>query len=110
MRPDGSILDRPGYDPESGIYYDPRRVVFPEIPAAPTRMQALAALDRLETLFATLDLVDEIAHSAALSALMTPILRSAMTLSRKDRTIKIRDQTPSPDNSSVCVMRVAGAV
>ncbi|MBV9374075.1 MAG: hypothetical protein JO320_03275, partial [Alphaproteobacteria bacterium] len=79
LRPDGSILDRPGYDPDSAVYYDPRGVTFPEIPSAPTRAQALAALERLETLFATLDLVDDIARSAALSAVMTPILRSAMT-------------------------------
>jgi hypothetical protein len=79
LRPDGSILDRPGYDPRSAIYYDPRGVAFPEIPRAPTLEDAQRAADQIDSLFATLDLVDEIAHSAAMSAVMTPILRSAMT-------------------------------
>jgi hypothetical protein len=79
LRPDGSILADPGYDAASGIYYDPRGVAFPAIPRAPTRDEALAALDRLETLFATLDLVDEVSRSAALSAIMTPVLRAAMS-------------------------------
>ncbi|HXP05807.1 MAG TPA: hypothetical protein VN808_16935 [Stellaceae bacterium] len=78
LRPDGSLLSQPGYDAASGIYYDPRGVSFPEVPRAPTRDDALAALDRLETLFATLDLVDDVSRSAALSAVMTPILRSAL--------------------------------
>jgi hypothetical protein len=32
LRPDGSILDAPGYDHLTGIYFDPRGVAFPPIP------------------------------------------------------------------------------
>src|SRR5690606_3990739 len=35
MRPDGSILSEPGYDPATGIYLDTGGVVFPAIPDRP---------------------------------------------------------------------------
>ena len=44
LRPDGSILDRPGYDPATGLYFDAQGVAFPAIPQRPTREQARAAL------------------------------------------------------------------
>ena len=45
LRPDGSILDQPGYDAATGILYDPRGVTYPPIPATPTKPDAaLAAL------------------------------------------------------------------
>lgn len=47
LRPDGSILDRPGYDPATGLYFDAQGVAFPAIPQRPTREQARAALDLL---------------------------------------------------------------
>jgi hypothetical protein len=37
LRPDGSIIDRPGYDRATGVYYDPREVEFPAVPRSPTR-------------------------------------------------------------------------
>jgi putative DNA primase/helicase len=81
LRPDGAIVERPGYDPLTGIFYDPRGTQFGAVPSSPTRGEALAALDRLDCLFATLDIVDDVSRSVALSALMTPTLRSAMCAS-----------------------------
>jgi putative DNA primase/helicase len=79
LRPDGSLIDRPGWDPPTGVYYDPRGVAFPAVPRAPTRAEALAALDRLDGLIGSLDFVDEVSRSVALSAILTPLLRRAMT-------------------------------
>jgi hypothetical protein len=76
---DGSVNTRPGYDPATGIYLDTRGIVFPALPPAPTRAEALAALDRLDCVLGTLDIVDDVSRSVALSALMTPILRGAMS-------------------------------
>lgn len=78
LRPDGSLITRPGYDAASGIYYDPRGVEFPPVPSAPTREQALAALDRLESLFGTLEIADELSRSVSISALMTAVVRPAL--------------------------------
>lgn len=47
LRPDGSILDRPGYDEETGLLYDPCGVEYPSVPQRPTREDALAALTLL---------------------------------------------------------------
>jgi hypothetical protein len=38
-RPDGSIVDRPGYDESTAVYYSPS-IGFPEIPLRPTRADA----------------------------------------------------------------------
>lgn len=80
LRPDGSIIDEPGFDPATGVYYDPRGISFPTVPRAPTKAAALAALDRLETLLATFDFVDEASRSTALSGLMTPLVRPAISV------------------------------
>lgn len=80
LRPDGTILDRPGYDKRSQIYYDPRGVAFPPVPRAPTRDDALAALDLLRsTLLPTFDFADDASRSVALSAMFTALLRHAMS-------------------------------
>lgn len=42
--PDGSLVQHPGYDDNSGLLFDPAGASFPEIPVKPTRDQALEAL------------------------------------------------------------------
>jgi putative DNA primase/helicase len=44
LYPDGRVLDRPGYDEKSGLYFDPLGTPFPVIPDKPTRRDALRAL------------------------------------------------------------------
>jgi hypothetical protein len=79
LRPDGSILDRPGYDRATAIYYDPREVEFPPVPKAPTRGDALAALDRLQGILASFDFVGDVDRSVGLSCIMTAVNRRAMS-------------------------------
>jgi putative DNA primase/helicase len=87
MRPDGSLLTEPGYDPVSGfLLFDPPPM--PAIPDEPTTEQALGALDILDELLDEFPFVfDPIAgfkefanpsRSVALSMLMTPLLRPAL--------------------------------
>jgi hypothetical protein len=79
LRPDGSIIDQPGYDKATGILYDPRGVVFPPIPDRPLRDQALAALAELKALFAEFLFVKgDGSQSVALSAILTACIRSAL--------------------------------
>jgi hypothetical protein len=79
LRRDGSIVTRPGYDPASEIYYDPRGVEFPPVPKTPTRADALAALEQLDALLASFDFVDDASRSVALSAILTALFRRAMS-------------------------------
>ena len=51
MRPDGTIMQTPGYDEETGFFYAPGASVFPEVSNAPTQEQARAALAILSDVF-----------------------------------------------------------
>jgi hypothetical protein len=77
MRPDGSILSEPGYDPATALLL----VAPPDMPVvaeAPTPAAARAALDLLQELLTEFPFSDEASHAVALSALMTPVVRGAM--------------------------------
>jgi hypothetical protein len=77
LRPDGSILDTPGYDPATRLIlmHPP---AMPDIPAAPNMDDAKGALVLLDNLLAEFPFVDEASHSVALSELITPVVRGAM--------------------------------
>lgn len=45
LRKDWSLLDKPGYDSKSMLYFDPGRTVFPAIPDKPTKVDAYHALE-----------------------------------------------------------------
>ena len=69
LRADGSLCERPGYDPDSALLYILRRgQSFPSVPAAPTLQQAREALDYLDdTLFEEFPFVEKVDRSVALS-------------------------------------------
>lgn len=76
MRPDGSLLTEPGFDPVTRLLLvEPPSM--PAIPDAPTRKDALAALALLEELLIEFPFKDEVARSVALSAIITPVVRGA---------------------------------
>ena len=79
LRPDGSINDSPGYDRATSVYYDPRGVEFPRVPVSLSKADALAALEKLDSLLGTFDFVDEIDRSVARSGILTAVLRRAMS-------------------------------
>lgn len=47
LRPDGSILDKPGYDEVTGLFFDHQNIEFLPTPERPTWEQARAALSLL---------------------------------------------------------------
>jgi phage/plasmid primase-like uncharacterized protein len=76
MRPDGTILAQPGYDPTTRLLLiDPPPT--PPIPECPTRADAEAALALLSGLLDEFPLVDAVARAVALSCLITPVVRGA---------------------------------
>lgn len=77
MRPDGTILSEPGYDEATQLLLlDPPKL--PAMPDRPTRENALAALAYLDKLLDEFPFVDDASRSAALSGLITPVVRGAM--------------------------------
>jgi putative DNA primase/helicase len=74
IRPDGSVLDRPGYDAETGLLFDPGGIRFPPVPDRPTRAQAEAAVEVLKQPFAAFPCVSDADRSVALSSVLSALL------------------------------------
>lgn len=72
LRPDGSVITEPGYDPATGVIYTPSRA-YPAVPAAPTLADARAAISLLSDLFCDFPFRTPAHASAAIAALMTPL-------------------------------------
>jgi hypothetical protein len=77
LRPDGSILDTPGYDAQTGLVYTPTCDV-PTVPDAPTQADAMRALAELCEVFADFPFVDEPARYVPIAAVLTLLARPAI--------------------------------
>ena len=83
LRPDGTILDKPGYDPATGLvlFEPPKMPLIPNRPSKDQAIKALAFLDELLDEFPFAGDTDEAKkanRAVALSSLMTPVLRGAL--------------------------------
>jgi hypothetical protein len=79
LRHDGTILDRPGYDADTGLIFRPGEVRFPPIPPDPTRDDALAALDELKDIVKGFAFVSGADRAVALSGYLTAIHRRTLS-------------------------------
>jgi hypothetical protein len=83
LRPDGTILDTPGWDAETGLLYEPNGD-FPKIPQTPDKMQAIRCATHLLELVENFPFAGESEderynHRAAwLAALLTTMVRFAI--------------------------------
>lgn len=76
LRPDGTLLTTPGYDPETGILYVPA-AEFPVIPEHPTQADARRAVAMLDEVVCDIPFELE-AHRAGLyAAILTPLASAA---------------------------------
>ena len=76
LRPDGTILSAPGFDPATRLLLvDPP--AMPPIPEQPSREEALAALALLKGLLSEFPFVDDVSRAVALSAYLTVVCRGA---------------------------------
>jgi putative DNA primase/helicase len=78
LRPDGTLLDRQGYDPRTGLVLQFGNLNLPNIPDHPRKDDADFALETLDELLDQFPFVDDASRSAALSMLLTPVLRAAL--------------------------------
>ena len=78
LRPDGSLLDRPGYDADTGMYLiEPPPM--PDIPDSPTWADGQQAMETLDGLLESFPWQgDDDARAVGLSALITPVVRAAL--------------------------------
>jgi len=79
MRPDGTIFDVPGYDPQTRLYYRPGEgfKVAP-IPAAPTTADTKAAISLLDEAVGEFPYEDEASAANTLALMLTPLVRQAV--------------------------------
>lgn len=81
LRADGSLLQEPGYDAATGLYFDCGAWTFPAVPAEPTREDALRAIAQLAEPVRSFDFVAEHDRSAWLAAVLTSLLRHSLPTS-----------------------------
>lgn len=77
IRPDGTVLDVPGYDGATGYLYLPGRE-YPAVPRSPNIDEARAALLSLVEPFAEFPLANEAQRFVPIAALMTLVARPAI--------------------------------
>jgi hypothetical protein len=75
LRPDGSILQTPGYDRDTGLYLSLDQVRFPPMPPHPTITDAQRCVAMLHEVFADFPFLEKSHKSAALAALLSLVLR-----------------------------------
>ncbi len=76
LRPDGSILAQPGYDKDTGLFFQPNGSYLP-MPKAPGRDDAIRAAASLLDVVADFPFADDMHRSAWLSAVLTVFARFA---------------------------------
>lgn len=81
LRPDGTVLHQVGYDPVTRLYQVRDASLRPAyIPAEPTRHHANAAIETLNSLLDEFPFVGDVDRAVALSALITPVVRGAVSV------------------------------
>ncbi len=75
LRPDGSVLDTPGYDADTGLFYDPGTTRFPPIPHAPDVFDVQIALNLLKDALCDFPFAHDYDRSAALAAILSMACR-----------------------------------
>jgi hypothetical protein len=79
LRRDGTICERPGYDLNSALLFNPERQIFPSIPQAPSLEEAREALKYLnDTLLAEFPFVEDVDRSVTLSAILSAFDRRSL--------------------------------
>lgn len=78
LRADGSVIELPGYDRATTIYFDPGKVEFPSVPAVPTRDDALGALAQLKFVLKDFPFETPADRSVLLAAILTALVRPSL--------------------------------
>lgn len=82
MRPDGTVLDQPGYDHATGLLYLPNDN-YPRVPANPTPQQVTKARELLLEMIDGFDFVTDYDRANYLALLLSAVLRTMIGGDRK---------------------------
>lgn len=78
LRPDGTIMDTPGYDEATGMYFEVLKANFPAIAEKPSKSDALEAFKVLQTPLRQFPFKTEADMSVAISAIFTAVIRPSL--------------------------------
>lgn len=78
LRPDGTLLQEPGYDRDTQSWYDPCGITFPVISENPDVNDARAALAKLRQAFSTFPFASKVDESVALALALTALVRRSL--------------------------------
>jgi len=76
MRPDGTVVDKPGYDGQTNLYYSPSsKLSVPPIPDKPTKVDIKAAVELTLETIRDFPFDCDASRANAMATMFTPILR-----------------------------------
>jgi hypothetical protein len=79
LREDESLIETPGYDDVSQLFYAPGpTLVLPDIPRHPTEADTVRALDIVRDIIADFPFVDEASRTNAIASMLTAVCRPAI--------------------------------
>lgn len=78
LRSDGSILEFPGYDKETGLFFNPSGTNFSKLSEFPTFEEAKESLNVLLNLVKDFPFEDDASESVAISAILTGLIRKSI--------------------------------
>ena len=107
LRPDGSILDRPGYDAATGLYYDPSGLGAIQVPETPTKEDLRKALAVLEEPFKDFSFKSVEDRANYLALLLTPVVRSLISGNVPLHVIDAPIQGTGKTTLAACVSLIA---
>jgi hypothetical protein len=75
LRPDGSLITQPGYDPDTGLYLDTNGIAFPPVANGLTVDHARTAIGHLQEAISDFPFAEPWHFSAALAAMLSLVCR-----------------------------------
>jgi hypothetical protein len=106
LRSDGTVLQTPGYDPVTGLYYEPDGPII-DVPESPTFADARASCDALLEVVVDFPFATPAHRSAWLAFLLTPLARHAFAgpspLFMIDANVRASGKSLLADSASLIV-------
>lgn len=78
LRDDGGVLSKEGYDTKTGLYLALAGKQWPDVPANPTRVDAIAALQKLLWVVKDFPFREDADRSVAIGAILTALIRPSL--------------------------------
>jgi hypothetical protein len=111
LRADGSVLGEPGYDPVSGLYFDPGSISFPKINPNPTKAQGQASMKLLdEELLSSFPFQDQEGYEGVSKSVAMALMLTAVTRRGFPTAPAFAADSNEPESGKTMLLKAAGAL